>query len=194
MGKGRTFCGDGQRLAATFAPLAARRACGCGGRVGEMACPPLCIRWENAGRCDGRCSVLRWLMERAAPAGAACSVSGCGKLLSPIGRACSPVLMCLQPSLDVLAVLPWRACSPVLMCLQPSLGVLAAQSRRACGLALIRRRVACVACGEHALEGLRARVIIFPETLLRSSFFPAKVKKTWPIVLCYARLALPLQK
>lgn len=172
MGKGRTFCGDGQRLAATFAPLAASRACGCGERVGEMACLPLRIRWENAGRCDGRCSVLRWLMERAAPAGAACSVSGCGKLLSPIGRACSPVLACLQPSLDVLA----------------------AQSRRACSLALMCRRVACVARGELALEGLRARVIIFPETLLRSSFFPAKVKKTWPIVLCYARLALPLQK
>lgn len=152
--------------------LPARRACGCGGRVGEKACPPLRIRWENAGRCDGRCSVLRWLMERAALACTACSVSGCGKLLSPIGRVRSPVLMCLQPSLDVLA----------------------AQSRRACGLALKRRRVVCVACGKLALEGLRARVIIFPETLLRSSFFPAKVKKTWPIVLCYARLALPLQK
>lgn len=150
MGKGRTFCGDGQRLAATFASLAARRACGCRERVGEKACPPLRIRWENAGRCDGRCSVLRWLMERAAPAGAACSVSGCGELLFPIGRACS--------------------------------------------LALKRPTVACVACGKLALEGLRARVIIFPETLLRSSFFPAKVKKTWPIVLCYARLALPLQK
>lgn len=165
MGKGRTFCGDGQRLSATFAPLAARRACGCRERVGEKACQPLRIRWENAGRCDGRCSVLRWLMERAAPAGGACSVSGRGKLLSPIGT-------CLQPSLDVPAVLPWRACN----------------------LALMRSMVACVACGKLALEGLRARVIIFPETILRSSFFPAKVKKTWPIVLCYARLALPLQK
>lgn len=172
MGKGRTFCGDGQRLAATFASLADSRACGCGERVGEKACPPLRIRWENAGRCDGRCSVLRWLMERAARAGAACSVSGCGKLLSPIGRACSPVLTCLQPSLGVLVAQSWRACS----------------------FALKRPTVARVACGKLALEGLRARVIIFPETLLRSSFFPAKVKKTWPIVLCYARLALPLQK
>lgn len=172
VGKGRTFCGDGQRLAATFAPLAASRACGCRERVGEKACQPLRIRWENAGRCDGRCSVLRWLMERAAPACAACSVLGCGKLLSPIGRACSPLLACLQSCL----------------------GVLAAQSRRACSLALKRLTAACVACGKLALEGLRARGIIFPETLLRSSFFPAKVKKTWPIVLCYARLALPLQK
>ena len=109
MGKGRTFCGDGQRLAFTFAPLAASRACGCRERVGEKACLPLRIRWENAGRCDGRCSVLRWLMQRAARACTACSVPGCGKLLSPIGRACSPVLTCLQTGLDVLAALPWRA-------------------------------------------------------------------------------------
>ena len=143
-----------------------------GKRVGEKACLPLRIRWENAGRCDGRCSVLRWLMERAAPACAACSVSGCGKLLSPIGRACSPVSTCLQPSLDVLA----------------------AQSRRTCSLALACRTAACIARGKLALDGLRARGIILPETLLPSSFFPAKVKKTWPIVLCYARLALPLQK
>lgn len=121
MGKGRTFCGDGQRLAATFAPLAARRACGCGGRVGEKACQPLRIRWENAGRCDGRCSVLRWLMERAAPACAACSVSGCGKLLSPIGRARSPASACSQSSLGVLAAQPRRACSPVSTCLQSCL-------------------------------------------------------------------------
>ena len=165
MGKGRTFCGDGQRLAATFAPLAARRACGCRERVGEKSCLPLCIRWENAGRCDGRCSVLRWLVERAALAGAACSVSGVRK--TPF-----PHWACLKPSLDVLA----------------------AQSRRTCSLALACRTVACIARGKLALEGLRARVIIFPETLLRSSFFPAKVKKTCPIVLCYARLALPLQK
>ena len=146
--------------------------CGCRERVGEKASLPICIRWENAGRCDGRCSVLRWLMERAAPACAACSVSGCGKLLSPIGRACSPVSTCLQPSLDVLA----------------------AQSRRTCSLALACRTAACIARGKLALDGLRARGIILPETLLPSSFFPAKVKKTWPIVLCYARLALPLQK
>lgn len=172
MGKGRTFCGDGQRLAFTFAPLAASRACGCRERVGEKACLPLRIRWENAGRCDGRCSVLRWLMQRAARACTACSVPGCGKLLSPIGRACSPVLTCLQTGLDVLA----------------------AQSRRTCSLALACLTAVCVARGKLALEGLRARGIILPETFLRSSFFPAKVKKTCPIVLCYARLALPLQK
>lgn len=121
MGKGRTFCGDGQRLAATFASLAARRACGCRERVGEKACPPLRIRWEDAGRCDGRCSVLRWLMERAALAGAACSVSGCGKLLPPLGvlaarsrRARSPVLMCSQPSLGC-------ACCLASTCLLPCL-------------------------------------------------------------------------
>ena len=143
-----------------------------GERVGEKASLPICIRWENAGRCDGRCSVLRWLMERAAPACAACSICGCEKLLSPIGRACSPVSTCLQPSLDVLA----------------------AQSRRTCSLALACRTAACIARGKLALEGLRARGIILPETFLRSSFFPAKMKKTCPIVLCYARLALPLQK
>lgn len=109
MGKGRTFCGDGQRLAFTFASLAASRACGCRERVGEKACLPLRIRWKNAGRCDGRCSVLRWLMERTARACAACSLLGCGKLLFPIGRACSQVSTCLQPCLEALAALPWRA-------------------------------------------------------------------------------------
>ena len=143
-----------------------------GKRVGEKACLPLRIRWENAGRCDGRCSVLRWLMERAARACTACSLLGCGKLLFHIGCACSLASMCLQPSLDVLA----------------------AQSRCACSLALACRAVACIARGKLALEGLWARGIILPETFLCSSFFPAKVKKTCPIVLCYARLALPLQK
>lgn len=57
-----------------------------------------------------------------------------------------------------------------------------------------RLTAACIARGKLALEGLRARGVILPETFLRSSFFPAKVKKTCPIVLCYARLALPLQK
>ena len=80
------------------------------------------------------------------------------------------------------------------MYLQPSLDVLAALSCRACSLALKRLTVACIARGKLALDGLRARGIILPETFLRSSFFPAKVKKTCPIVLCYARLALPLQK
>lgn len=150
-----------------------------GKRIGEKACLPLRIRWENAGRCDGRCSVLRWLMERAARACTACSLLGCGKLLSPLG---------------VLAAQSRRACNLALACLQPGLDVLAAQSQRTCSLALVCRTVACIARGKLALEGLRARGIILPETFLRSSFFPAKVKKTCPIVLCYARLALPLQK
>lgn len=143
-----------------------------GKRVGEKACLLLRIRRKNAGRCDGRCSVLRWLVERAARACTACSLLGCGKLLFPIGRACSPISTCLQPSLGVLAVLPWRACSLVSAC----------------------RTAACIARGKLALDDLRAMGIILPETFLRSSFFPAKVKKTCPIVLCYARLALPLQK
>ena len=83
---------------------------------------------------------------------------------------------------------------PHWVCLQPSLDVLAALSRRTCSLALNRLTAACIARGKLALDGLRAMGIILPETLLRSSFFPAKVKKTCPIVLCYARLALPLQK
>lgn len=135
MGKGRTFCGDGQRLAATFASLAASRACGCGERIGEKACPPLRIRWENAGRCDGRCSVLRWLMERAALAGAACSVLGCGKLLFPIGRACSLVLTRLLPGLGVLSAL-------VLTCFLPGPDALAIRSRRA-GRPLASLRETC---------------------------------------------------
>lgn len=165
MGKGRTFCGDGQRLAATFAPLAASRACGCRekGRGEGLPAAPHPV---------GRCRAVRWLMQRAAMADGACCAGLYSVLPSGVRKTPFPHWACLQPSLDALA----------------------AQSRRACGLALKRRTVACIARGKLALEGLRAWVIIFPETLLRSSFFPAKVKKTWPIVLCYARLALPLQK
>lgn len=165
MGKGRTFCGDGQRLAATFASLACPprlRLCGKGRGEGLPAAP----------HPEGKRRAVRWAMQRAAMADGACCAglysvlpSGVRKTPFPIGRACSPVLTCLQSCLG-----------------------------RACSLALKRPTVVCVACGKLASEGLRARVIIFHETLLRSSFFPAKVKKTWPIVLCYARLALPLQK
>lgn len=165
MGKGRTFCGDGQRLAFTFAPLAASRACGCRekGRGEGLPAAPHSV---------GKRRAVRWAVQRAAMAGGACCAglysvlpSGVRKTPFPIGRACGPVSMCLQPSLG-------RACSLALACLT----------------------VACIARGKLALDGLRARGIILPETLLRSSFFPAKVKKTCPIVLCYARLALPLQK
>ena len=161
MGKGRTFCGDGQRLAATFASLAASRACGCRekGRGEGLPAAPHSV---------GKRRAVRWAMQRAAMADGACCAGWWSVLRFGVRKTPFPHWACLQPSLDVLA----------------------AQSRRACGLALTRRRVVCVACGKLAL----ARVIIFPETLLRSSFFPAKVKKTWPIVLCYARLALPLQK
>lgn len=165
MGKGRTFCGDGQRLAATFAPLAGSRACGCRekGRGEGLPAAPHSV---------GKRRAVRWAVQRAAMADGACCAglysvlrSGVRKTPFPIGRACSPVSMCLQPS-------PGRACSLALAC----------------------RTVACIARGKLALEGLRARGIILPETFLRSSFFPAKVKKTCPIVLCYARLALPLQR
>ena len=165
MGKGRTFCGDGQRLAFTFAPLAASRACGCRekGRGEGLPAAPHSV---------GKRRAVRWAVQRAAMADGAC----CAGLYSvlPSGVRKTPF--------------------PHWACLQPSLGVLAAQSRCACSLALTCRTVACIARGKLALEGLRARGIILPETFLRSSFFPAKVKKTCPIVLCYARLALPLQK
>ena len=165
MGKGRTFCGDGQRLAATFASLACPprlRLCGKGRGEGLPAAP----------HPEGRCRAVRWLMQRAAMADGACCAGWWSVLRFGVRKTPFSHWVCLQPCLDVLA----------------------AQSRRACGLALKRRTVACVACGKLALEGLRARGIILPETFLRSSFFPAKVKKTCPIVLCYARLALPLQK
>lgn len=165
MGKGRTFCGDGQRLAATFAPLAGSRACGCRekGRGEGLPAAPHSV---------GKLRAVRWAMQRAAMADGACCAGLYSVLPSGVRKTPFPHWACLQPSLDVLAD----------------------RSRCACSLALACRTAACIACGEHALEGLRARVIIFPETILRSSFFPAKVKKTWPIVLCYARLALPLQK
>ena len=165
MGKGRTFCGDGQRLAFTFASLAASRACGCREKDRGEGLPaaPHSARKRRA---------VRWAMQRAAMADGAC----CAGLYSvlPFGVRKTPF--------------------PHWACLRPSLDVLAAQSRCACSLALTCRTVACIARGKLALEGLRARGIILPETFLRSSFFPAKVKKTCPIVLCYARLALPLQK
>ena len=187
MGKGRTFCGDGQRLAATFASLAASCACGCRekGRGEGLPAAPHSVEKRRA---------VRWAMQRAAMADGACCAGLYSVLPSGVRKTPFPHWACLQPSLDVLATLPWRACSPVSMCLQPGLDVLAAQSRRACGLALACRTVACIARGKLALDGLRAMGVILPETFLRSSFFPAKVKKTCPIVLCYARLALPLQK
>lgn len=67
MGKGRTFCGDGQRLAFTFAPLAASRACGCRekGRGEGLPAAPHSV---------GKRRAVRWAMQRAAMAGAACCV------------------------------------------------------------------------------------------------------------------------
>ena len=120
----------------------------------------------------GKRRAVRWAVQRAAMADGACCVGLYSVLRSGVRKTSFP---------------HWA-------CLQPCLGVLAAQSRRTCSLALACRTAACIARGKLALEGLRARGIILPETLLPSSFFPAKVKKTWPIVLCYARLALPLQK
>ncbi len=165
MGKGRTFCGDGQRLAFTFAPLAASRACGCRekGRGEGLPAAPHSV---------GKRRAVRWAMQRAAMADGACCAGWWSVLRSGVRKTPFPHWACLQPSLDVLAAQPRRACNPV----------------------STRRRAACIARGKLALEGLRARGIILPETFLRSSFFPAKVKKTCPIVLCYARLALPLQK
>ena len=165
MGKGRTFCGDGQRLAFTFAPLAASRACGCRekGRGEGLPAAPHSV---------GKRRAVRWAVQRAAMADGACCAGLYSVLPSGVRKTPFPHWACLQPSLDVLAAL----------------------SRRACSLALACRTAACIARGKLALDGLRARVIILPETFLRSSFFPAKVKKTCPIVLCYARLALPLQK
>ena len=165
MGKGRTFCGDGQRLAFTFAPLAASRACGCRekGRGEGLPADLHSARKRRA---------VRWAMQRAAMADGACC-AGLGSVLR-FGVRKTPF--------------------PHWACLQPCLGMLAAQSRCTCSLALACRTAACIARGKLVLDGLRARGIILPETFLRSSFFPAKVKKTCPIVLCYARLALPLQK
>ena len=119
MGKGRTFCGDGQRLAFTFAPLAASRACGCKekGRGEGLPAAPHSV---------GKRRAVRWAMQRAAMAGGACCAGLYSVLPSGVRKTPFPHWACLQPSLDVLATLPWRACSPVSMCLQPSLGVLAA--------------------------------------------------------------------
>lgn len=109
MGKGRTFCGDGQRLAATFAPLADSRACGCRekGRGEGLPADPYSVEKRR---------VVRWAVQRGAMADGACCAglysvlpSGVRKTPFPIGRACSPVSTCLQPCLGVLAVLPWCA-------------------------------------------------------------------------------------
>ena len=109
MGKGRTFCGDGQRLAFTFAPLAASRACGCRekGRGEGLPAAPHSV---------GKRRAVRRAVQRAAMADGACCAglysvlpSGVRKTPFPIGRACNPVSTCLQPCLDVLAALPWRA-------------------------------------------------------------------------------------
>lgn len=158
MGKGRTFCGDGQRLAATFAPLAASCACGCRekGRGEGLPADLHSARKRRA---------VRWAMQRAAMADGACCAGWWSVLPPGVRKTPFPHWACLQPS-------PGRTCSLALAC----------------------RTAACIARGKLALEGLRAMGVILPETFLRSSFFPAKVKKTCPIVLCYARLALPLQK
>lgn len=150
MGKGRTFCGDGQRLAATFAPLAASRACGCRekGRGEGLPAAPHSV---------GKRRAVRWAMQRAAMADAAC----CAGLYSVLHLWVRKI-----PFSDRICLLP---------CFSTPDG----HSHR---------------WGKVAEGGLQVKVIILPETLLRSSFFPAKVKKTCPIVLCYARLALPLQK
>ena len=158
MGKGRTFCGDGQRLAFTFAPLAASRACCCREKDRGEGLPA-------APHSVGKRSAVRRAMQRAAMADGACCAGLYSVLRFGVRKTPFPRWVCLQPS-------PGRTCS----------------------LALVCRTAACIARGKLALEGLRARGIILPETFLRSSFFPAKVKKTCPIVLCYARLALPLQK
>ena len=180
MGKGRTFCGDGQRLAATFAPLAASRACGCREKGRGEGLPA-------APHSEEKRRAVRWAVQRAAMAGGACCAGLYSVLPSGVRKTPFSHWACLQPNLDVLAAQSRCTCSPVSMYLQPSPG-------GACSLALACRTAACIARGKLALEGLRARGNILPETLLRSSFFPAKVKKTCPIVLCYARLALPLQK
>lgn len=165
MGKGRTFCGDGQRLAFTFAPLAASRACGCREKGRGEGLPAHLHSVE-------RRRAVRWAMQRAVMADGACCAGWYSVLHLWVRKTPFPHWACLQPCFDVLA----------------------AQSRCACSLALACRTAACIARGKLALDGLRARGIILPETFLCSSFFPAKVKKTCPIVLCYARLALPLQK
>ena len=112
MGKGRTFCGDGQRLAATFASLACPprlRLCGKGRGYGLPAAP----------HPEGRCRAVRWLMQRAAMADGACCAGWWSVLRFGVRKTPFSHWACLQPSLDVLAVLPWA-------CLQPSLDVLAA--------------------------------------------------------------------
>ena len=112
MGKGRTFCGDGQRLAATFAPLAASRACGCRekGRGEGLPAAPHSV---------GKRRAVRWAVQRAAMADGACCAGLCSVLHLWVRKTPFSHWACLQSSLDVLAAQSRRACSPVL-------GVLAA--------------------------------------------------------------------
>lgn len=114
MGKGRTFCGDGQRLAATFAPLAASRVCGCREKGGGEGLPA-------APHSVGKRRAVRWAMQRAAMADGAHCAGLYSVLPSGVRKTPFPHWACLQPSLDVLAAQSWT-------CLQPSLDVLAAQS------------------------------------------------------------------
>lgn len=117
MGKGRTFCGDGQRLAATFAPLAASRACGCRekGRGEGLPAAPHSVEKRRA---------VRWAVQRAAMADGACCAGLCSVLPSGVRKTPFPHWACLQSSLDVLAALSWA-------CLQPCLEALAALPWRA---------------------------------------------------------------
>lgn len=117
MGKGRTFCGDGQRLAFTFAPLAASRACGCRekGRGEGLPADLHSARKRRA---------VRWAMQRAAMADGACC-AGLGSVLRfGVRKTPFPHWACLQPCLGMLAAQSWA-------CLQPSLDVLAALPWRA---------------------------------------------------------------
>lgn len=137
MGKGRTFCGDGQRLAFTFASLAASRACGCRekGRGEGLPAAPHSV---------GKRSAVRWAMQRAAMADGACCAGWYSVLHLWVRKTPFPHWACLQPCLDVLAARSRCACNPVL-------GVLAALPWRA-----VRQFVSLVgnlpwkACGRGA--------------------------------------------
>ena len=117
MGKGRTFCGDGQRLAFTFAPLAASRACGCReeGRGEGLPAAPHSV---------GKRRAVRRAMQRAVMADAACCAGLYSVLRSGVRKTPFPHRACLQTGLDVLAAQSWA-------CLQPCLEALAALPWRA---------------------------------------------------------------
>ena len=117
MGKGRTFCGDGQRLAATFAPLAASRACGCREKGRGEGLPA-------APHSEEKRRAVRWAVQRAAMAGGACCAGLYSVLPSGVRKTPFSHWACLQPNLDVLAAQSRCTCSPVL-------GVLAALPWRA---------------------------------------------------------------